>query len=130
MSRVSSRAHKGQFVSVKYHDEPDTQPAPKKTAKPAPKPAPKPARQPRQPVPAPAPAAPAANVALPARVVDNPRSKDIQEKVNLFMAEETPYWKAHFYIPDDHITDQYFAVVEYYEKLPASIQLGLRGVFL
>ena len=96
MSRVSSRAQKGQYISVKYHDEPDTQPAPKKTAKTAPKPAPKPARQP---APAPAPAAPAANVALPARVVDNPRSKDIQEKVNLFMAEETPYWKANFYIP-------------------------------
>jgi len=41
------------------------------------------------------------------------------------MAEESPYWKDNFYFPDDHITDQYFTVVEYYEKLPASIQTGL-----
>ncbi len=56
------------------------------------KPAPKPARQPTQPAPAPAPAP--ANVALPARVVDNPKSQDIQEIVNIFM--ETPYWKDNF----------------------------------
>jgi hypothetical protein len=102
MSRISSRANKGQYTSVKYGDEPDIQPAPKKSAKQAPKPAPKPARQPRQP--APAPAASAANVALPARVVDNPKSQNIQEKVNMFMAEEIPYWKGNFYLPDDHIT--------------------------
>ncbi len=42
------------------------------------------------------------------------------------MSEETPYWKATtFHTPNDYITDIFFEIVEYYEKLPASIQLGL-----
>ncbi len=43
----------------------------------------------------------------------------------MFMSEKTPYWRATFYTPNDNITDKYFEVVEYYEKLPASLQLGL-----
>ncbi len=39
------------------------------------------------------------------------------------ISEETPYWRATFYTPKDYI--EYFEVVEYYEKLPAYIQLGL-----
>jgi hypothetical protein len=41
------------------------------------------------------------------------------------MSEETPYWRTTFYTPNDYINGKYFEVVEYYEKLPASIQLGL-----
>ncbi len=32
---------------------------------------------------------------------------------------------ASFYTPNDYVTDKYFEVVEYYEKLPALIQSGL-----
>ncbi len=34
-------------------------------------------------------------------------------------------WRATFYTPNYYITDKYFEVVDYYEKLPASVQLGL-----
>ncbi len=40
----------------------------------------------------------------------------------MFINEETPYWKEAFYIPNYHITDQYYEVVEYCAKLPASMQ--------
>ena len=46
MSRISSRVNKGQYTSVRYGDEPDTQPAPKKTPKPVPKSVPKPVPKP------------------------------------------------------------------------------------
>ena len=38
------------------------------------------------------------------------------------MNELTPYWRETFYLPKDYITDRYFEVVEYYDKLPASMQ--------
>ena len=97
--RASTRINKGQFTSARYKDIPNAKPA----AKPK----------------------PAANVAIPAVNVDNPISDEIKEKVDMFISEETPYWRATFYTPNDYITDKYFEVVEYYEKLPASIQLGL-----
>ena len=97
--RASTRINKGQFTSARYKDIPNAKPA----AKPK----------------------PAANVAIPAVNVDNPISDEIKEKIDMFIREETPYWRATFYTPNDYITDKYFEVVEYYEKLPASIQLGL-----
>ncbi len=68
--------------------------------------------------------APAANIAIPPVNVNEPISDEINEKNEMFMSEEMPYWGAVFYIPNDYITDKYFEVVEYYEKLPSSIQLG------
>ncbi len=41
------------------------------------------------------------------------------------MDELTPYWRATFYTPNDYITNSYFEVVEYFDKLPATMQLGL-----
>jgi hypothetical protein len=103
--RSSTRINKEQFTSAKYKTIPNAKPAakPKRAAKPK----------------------PAANIAIPAVNVNNPIADEINEKIEMFMSEETPYWRATFYTPNDYITDKYFEVVEYYEKLPASLQLGL-----
>jgi hypothetical protein len=106
--RASTRINKGQFTSARYKDIRNAKPAAR----------PKAAAKPRQ-------QAPAANIAIPAVNVNNPISDEIKEKIEMFMSEETPYWRATFYTPNDYITDKYFEVVEYYEKLPASLQVGL-----
>ena len=95
--RSSTRINKGQFTSARYKDIRNA----------------KPAARPKKPV---APA-PAANIAFPAVNVNNPISDEINEKIEMFMSEETPYWRATFYTPNDYITDKYFEVVEYYEKI-------------
>ena len=41
------------------------------------------------------------------------------------MNELTPYWRETFYTPNCYITNSYIEVVEYYDKLPASMQSGL-----
>ena len=105
--RVSSRANKGQFTSVRFGKEP----------KPAAKP-----RQPRQPAPV------AADVAIPAISIDNPINDEINHKIKILMDELTPYWRETFYTPNDYITDKYFEVVEYYDKLPATMQSGLANL--
>ena len=91
--RASTRINKGQFTSARYKDI--------RNAKPA---KPKAAAKPRQ-------QAPAANIAIPAVNVNNPISDEINEKIEMFMSEETPYWRATFYTPNDYITDKYFEVV-------------------
>jgi hypothetical protein len=105
--RVSSRANKGQFTSVRFGKEP----------KPAAKP-----RQPRQPAPV------AADVAIPAISIDNPINDEINHKIKILMDELTTYWRETFYTPNDYITDKYFEVVEYYDKLPATMQSGLANL--
>ena len=100
--RASTRINKGQFTNARYKDKPNAKPAPK----------------PRQPK-------PASNIAIPAVNVNNPISDEINEKIEMFMSEETPYWRATFFTPNDYITDKYYEVVGYYEKLPASMHLGL-----
>ena len=100
--RASTRINKGQFTNARYKDKPNA----------------KPASKPRQPK-------PASNIAIPAVNVNNPISDEINEKNEMFMSEETPYWRATFFTPNDYITDKYYEVVGYYEKLPASMQLGL-----
>jgi len=108
--RVSSRANKGQFTSVRFGKEP----------KPAAKP--RQPRQPRQPAPV------AADVAIPAISIDNPINDEINHKIKILMDELTTYWRETFYTPNDYITDKYFEVVEYYDKLPATMQSGLANL--
>ena len=108
--RVSSRANKGQFTSVRFGKEP----------KPAAKP--RQPRQPRQPAPV------AADVAMPAISIDNPINDEINHKIKILMDELTPYWRETFYTPNDYITNKYFEVVEYYDKLPATMQSGLANL--
>ena len=67
--RVSSRANKGQFTSVRFGKEP------KQPAKP---------RQSRQPA--------VADVAIPAISFDNPINDEINFKITHLMNELTPYW--------------------------------------
>ena len=104
--RVSSRANKGQFTSVRFGKEPK----------------PRQPRQPRQPAPV------AADVAIPAISIDNPINDEINHKIKILMDELTPYWRETFYTPNDYITDKYFEVVEYYDKLPATMQSGLANL--
>ncbi len=87
--KAGARANKGQFTGARYKDAPNAKPA----AKP---------RQPAQ--------APAANIAIPAINANDPISDQIKEKIEMFMSEETPYWRATFYTPNGYITDKYFEV--------------------
>ncbi len=88
--RASTRINKGQFTSARYKDIPNA-----KTAKPK---APAKPRQPAQ--------APTANIAIPAINVNKPISDEINENIEMFMSEETPYWRATFYTPKDYIADR------------------------
>ena len=124
MSRISSRVNKGQYTSVRYGDEPDTQPAPKKTPKPVPKSVPKPVPKP---APKPAPQQPGDpnNVvaAIPVFVDNSIRIRD-----DVIIHDLTPYFKNYFYTPDDIITDRYLKLMEDFEKIPAIIAEGFANL--
>ncbi len=93
MSRISSRVNKGQYTSVRYGDEPDTQPAPKKTPKPVPKSVPKPVPKP---APKPAPQQPGdpnnAVAAIPVFVDNSIRIRD-----DVIIHDLTTYFNNYFY---------------------------------
>lgn len=124
MSRISSRVNKGQYTSVRYGDEPDIQPAPKKTPKPVPKSVPKPVPKP---APKPAPQQPGDpnNVvaAIPVFVDNSIRIRD-----DVIVHDLTPYFKNYFYTPDDIITDRYLKLMEDFEKIPAIIAEGFANL--
>ncbi len=105
LSPVSARANKGQNSRIKYEDQQAEAVA-----------RPRPAKQPRaQQVAIPA-------IQLPALPVNDDYNNDNRpgdRSINDI------YWKTYFYMPDDDISRKYFSIVEYYEKLPASMTDGL-----
>ena len=103
--RVSARANKGQDSRIKYEDQQAEAVA-----------RPRPAKQPRaQQVAIPA-------IQLPALPVNDDYNNDNRPGDRSI---DDIYWKTYFYMPDDDISRKYFSIVEYYEKLPASMTDGL-----
>ena len=105
LSPVSARANKGQDSRIKYEDQQAEAVA-----------RPRPAKQPRaQQVAIPA-------IQLPALPVNDDNNDDNRPGDRSI---DDIYWKTYFYMPDDDISRKYFSIVEYYEKLPASMTDGL-----
>ena len=105
LSPVSARANKGQDSRIKYEDQQAEAVA-----------RPRPAKQPRaQQVAIPA-------IQLPALPVNDDYNNDNRPGDRSI---DDIYWKTYFYMPDDDISRKYFSIVEYYEKLPASMTDGL-----
>jgi hypothetical protein len=105
LSPVSARANKGQNSRIKYEDQQAEAVA-----------RPRPAKQPRaQQVAIPA-------IQLPALPVNDDNNDDNRPGDRSI---DDIYWKTYFYMPDDDISRKYFSIVEYYEKLPASMTDGL-----
>ena len=113
--RASSRANKGQFNKIKYEDEQAAEAA-----------RPKPAKRPRQQRQSQQIAIPAIQLpALPVNDnIDDDNDNRPEDRGNI-KDIDTVYWKKYFYTPDDDISRKYFSIVEYYEKLPASMIDGL-----
>jgi hypothetical protein len=105
LSPVSARANKGQDSRIEYEDQQAEAVA-----------RPRPAKQPRaQQVAIPA-------IQLPALPVNDDYNNDNRPGDRSI---DDIYWKTYFYMPDDDISRKYFSIVEYYEKLPASMTDGL-----
>ncbi len=129
MNRASSRVNKGQYNTVKFHNTPDSIIQKSKAKKPQQPKQPKQPRQPRQPrQPAnnpiqeqPVVDAPQNNVAMPAVYIGNTVIPD----ENFLTMSDEDYWRDNFYIPNDHITKDYYEIAEIYPEIPESMIYGL-----